>query len=157
MLRAIGLVGSEQAKFTEVTERVARQLCRELIQRSGAEYVVSGACHLGGVDIYAVEEARKLGFDDAHIIEHKPAVLEWSRGYMPRNVKIACDSSEVYCITVTELPQGYTGMRFKLCYHCKTSSHVKSGGCWTVKQAKAYGKQVGIYAITPDGNVQVEL
>jgi hypothetical protein len=44
--------------------------------------------------------------------------------------------------------EGYNGMRFNYlrggpgpwCYHCNSASHVKSGGCWTLKQAVAMKK-----------------
>ena len=82
----------------------------------------------------------------------------WEDGYKPRNIEIAENSDEIYCITLTQLPESYKGMKFGNCYHCHTTSHIKSGGCWTVWYAKRkLHKHVGIYAITPDGAVRVEL
>lgn len=141
MMYILGIVGSEAAKFTPHTEQLAREKIHDLIVRAMnfADRVVvcSGKCHLGGIDIWAVEEAHALGLTT---VEHPPKVMSWERGYKPRNMQIAKDSNEVVCITVKELPPGYTGMRFKLCYHCGTNAHVKSGGCWTVKYAQSLGK-----------------
>lgn len=138
----VGIVGSEAAKFTPDTEQRARVLIRSLL--SPGDVVVSGKCHLGGIDIWAVEEAQAMGLE---IVEHAPKVHNWFQGYMPRNLKIADDSEIVHCITLKELPSTYTGMRFKLCYHCGTDEHVKSGGCWTVKQAKRMGKRGMVHVI----------
>lgn len=137
----IGIVGSEAAKFTHETEAQCRGLIRMCI--SPGDVIISGGCHLGGVDSYAIEEARKLGNET---IEHLPEKLEWD-GYKKRNMKIAEDSDKVFCFTVSKLPTGYRGMRFPLCYHCKLTDHVKSGGCWTVKYAKKIGKEGVVYIV----------
>jgi hypothetical protein len=146
----IGIVGSEQAKFTPLTERAARAFIRRLLTRPGVSAVVSGACHLGGVDSYAREEGEAIG---RAVFEFAPAVRSWSDGYKPRNAKIASASDHVVCITVRELPASYEGMRFPLCYHCKVATHVKSGGCWTVNEAIRLGKGGYVYVIEPDGRV----
>lgn len=128
----IGIVGHEAAKFTPNGEEQARQLIRTLLQNPKS-ILVSGHCHLGGIDIWAEEEARKLGRD---MIIYPPAAYNWHDGYKPRNIKIAQTSDIVHCIVVDELPATFTGYRFLYCYHCKTSNHIKSGGCWTAKRAK---------------------
>lgn len=133
----IGIVGSEAAKFTSETEEKARKVIRKLLLSRKYDFVVSGKCPLGGIDVWAIEEAKLMGIA-TH--EFPPKVNSWQNGYMPRNIKIAAESDHVACITLKDLPPHYTGMRFKLCYHCGTSSHVKSGGCWTVKYAKKIGK-----------------
>lgn len=131
----IGIVGSEAAKFTPSTEFMARELIKTLLKN--ATRVVSGGCHLGGIDAWAAEEARAAGIP---VTEYLPKVRAWEGGYKQRNMQIAEDSDLCVCITVKELPPSYTGMRFNTCYHCGTSTHVKSGGCWTVKYAKKIGK-----------------
>lgn len=140
----IGIVGSEAAKFTPETEWKARAKIEWLIISTGATEVVSGECHLGGIDVWAREaaEARGLKFTG-----FAPVTRSWSTGYKPRNLQIAEYSDKVACITVRELPPGYDGMRFKLCYHCGTDAHVKSGGCWTVKEAKKLGKPGKVFVI----------
>ncbi len=79
--------------------------------------------------------------------EYPPHVYSCQAGYMPRNIRIAEASDHVACVTLKELPPGYTGMRFRLCYHCGTTEHVKSGGCWTVKYARKIGKTGEVIAL----------
>jgi hypothetical protein len=144
----LGIVGSEAAKFTPRTEQLARIQIRALIaqQLYGGQSVTvcSGRCHLGGIDIWAVEEARAMR---CPVIEHPPKRLNWSEGYKPRNMKIAETSDQVVCITLRTLPDSYKGMRFTSCYHCSSNEHVKSGGCWTVKYARNLGKPGTIIVI----------
>lgn len=148
---AIGIVGSEAKKFTSRTEELAREVIRNLFISTHATLVVSGACHLGGVDRFAIEEAEKC---DLAIKEFPPRDFNWDTGYRPRNILIAKRSQEVYCITVDTLPVGYDGMRFAICYHCRTSSHVKSGGCWTVKYAREkLGRKTGVYVVSQQGTI----
>lgn len=149
----VGIVGSEALKFTSSTEATARDVIRKLLQRPGVEAVISGACHLGGVDVFAIEEGRKLGIAT---IEYPPTVLSWEQGYKPRNIAIANNSDEVYCVTVDVLPKGYNGMQFEICYHCGTRTHVKSGGCWTVKYARRTGRRTAVYVVCADGSVRIE-
>jgi hypothetical protein len=140
----LGIVGSEAAKFTPETEVKARITIRHLIQKTHATTVISGGCHLGGIDVWAMQEAWDMG-----VLTHefKPATLKWEGGYRQRNILIAKNSDIVYCITVKELPPDYKGMRFTYCYHCGTDQHIKSGGCWTVKKARVLRKQTGIIVI----------
>lgn len=139
----LGIVGHEAAKFTAETERLARLEIRNLLGPHVIA-VVSGACHLGGIDIWAVEEAQSAGKET---IEFPPATRRWEGGYKDRNVAIAENSDRVICIVVKKLPEGYQGMRFPYCYHCKTDSHVKSGGCWTARYAGKLGKPFEIIEI----------
>lgn len=133
----IGIVGHESAKFTPETEEKARTIIRELLADSNS-VLVSGRCPLGGIDVWAEEEADKLGRKK---IIHPPKVNSWEAGYKIRNLAIVRDSHVVHNIVVEKYPPNYTGkMRFKYCYHCKTSNHVKSGGCWTAHKAKLKGK-----------------
>ena len=145
----IGIVGSEEAKFTPETQAKARAYIRLLLSDPRVTGAVSGECHLGGIDIWAREEAEALGVP---FTPHPPATLNWSDGYKPRNLKIAQDSDVVVCITLKELPETYTSMRFPQgCYHCKTppEHHIKSGGCWTMKQAEKMGKKGYLKVILP--------
>lgn len=149
----IGIVGSEKSKFTELTEQLARQCIRTILTQSQATHVVSGACHLGGVDIWAVEEGKLLGLG---VIEFPPSRLEWgttTQGYQGRNIEIAKTSDEVYCITVDVMPPWGDKV---YCYHCKTNMHVKSGGCWTARHAKRLKKPAAIYVVSNDGTLTVQ-
>lgn len=130
----VGIVGSEAAKFTLETEQLARSAIKQLL--GPRDIVVSGACHLGGIDIWAIEEAKLLGLEYK---EYKPRELSWPY-YKARNEQIARNSDIVCCITIKNYPESYAGLRFSYCYHCKRDDHIKSGGCWTVKHAKAIGK-----------------
>lgn len=147
--RYIGIVGHESAKFTELGEQRARALIRYLLSL-GEHIVVSGGCHLGGIDIWAEEESRAMGREP---IVFKPTRLQWSGdgGFEFRNNQIAMKSDEVHSLVVDALPATYTGMRFKLCYHCNKTDHVKSGGCWTAKRARLLGKPGLIHVIRNDG------
>jgi hypothetical protein len=140
----IGIVGSEAAKFTPGGEKAAKLLIRALISPPSVIEVVSGDCHLGGIDIWAQEVTEKLG---KKFTAFTPAKRNWENGYRPRNLRIAHRSDEVHCITVRRLPPGFEGMTHALCYHCNTDTHVKSGGCWTMKQARREGKKGILHVI----------
>lgn len=137
-MKVVGIVGVEEAKL-HPQERLlmAIQRVRDILIEEKATAVSSGACHLGGIDIIAEQVGHELGL--GHII-YPPKSKDWTNGYKPRNLAIAKASDVVYCITVKTLPDDYKGMRFPLCYHCRTTDHVKSGGCWTVKEARKMGK-----------------
>jgi len=139
-----GIIGCEKSKFTPITEASARFLIEVLLKPG--DVLVSGGCHLGGIDIWAEERANTIGISK---IIHYPERLQWNGGFKERNLKIAKDSDIVYCITLKEYPSTYTGRRFSYCYHCNTSDHVKSGGCWTANRAK----EAQWYIINPDGQI----
>jgi len=133
----IGIVGSEAAKFTALGEIHAREKIRQEIELDEVTKVVSGGCHLGGVDIWAIEIAKVF---DKETQVFLPEHLSWEY-YKKRNLQIVAASDLVVCVTVDRLPDNFSGMRFDFCYHCGSREHVKSGGCWTMKQAKLHGKQ----------------
>lgn len=129
----LGIVGSEAAKFTSDWEDLARVAILDLIAKYKPSMVVSGACHLGGIDKWAIEEARLKSIE---IQEFPPQFKTW-QSFKRRNIEIAELSERVICITVRDLPPGFKeGGWERYCYHCKTDSHIKSGGCWTVKYAR---------------------
>lgn len=130
----IGIVGSEAAKFTEETEAKAKNEIYKLVIQS--TQIVSGGCHLGGIDIWARELALEF---KVPFTEFLPKNLNWT-GYSARNLKIARNADKIVCITVASYPSSYKGMKFTMCYHCQTNKHIKSGGCWTVKKAIKLGK-----------------
>lgn len=138
----LGIVGHEAAKFTPTTERIVRRMIRAKIDILKPALVVSGACPLGGIDIWAIEEA-----DACRVAtqDFQPRSNDWSTGFKPRNIQIAEASDVVICFVVDRLPATYTGRRFDLCYHCVRrkgggTDHIKSGGCWTVNHAESIGK-----------------
>lgn len=146
----LGIVGHAADKFTPTTEKAAKEIIRNLLSTLGpGDALVSGGCHLGGIDIWAEEIADELGLRK---IIHHPRKLQWSGGYRERNLKIAKDSDTVVCIVVKKHPPGFKGRRFTYCYHCNTFDHVKSGGCWTAKK-----NNVAVwYEIAPDGEFIVK-
>lgn len=146
MRAVVGIVGHEALKFTPETEAKAREAINKILKDHDARMVISGACHLGGIDIWAIEEAQRWGIPS---FECAPTRLMWSGrgGFMDRNQQIAQRSDVVYSIVVKELPATYTGMKFERCYHCNTTTHVKSGGCWTAKYARTIGRQAHIVEI----------
>lgn len=140
----VGIVGSEEAKFTDVGKIRAIAVIEKLIERPEVEEVVSGQCHLGGIDIWAIQIAFAHG---KKITEFPPRRQSWEF-YRRRNLLIAERSHEVHCITVNVLPIHFMGMTFPLCYHCGTRDHVKSGGCWTMKKAIEMGKVGELHVVS---------
>lgn len=146
----IGIVGAETSKFTAQGEAEAKEIIRGLL--AGGHFLVSGGCHLGGVDIWAEEIQRELG---GAMQIHYPPKRQWEGGYKVRNELIARDSEIVHCIAVRRLPHSYSGMVFEECYHCHTDDHIKSGGCWTMHKAMEWGKkgQLHILDNREDANI----
>jgi hypothetical protein len=135
----LGIVGHAADKFTVDAERLAKSAILGAFGRHLPTTVVSGHCHLGGVDLWAEELAAAMGIATKI---HAPRVRSWGApgGYRDRNLAIARDSDLVLVVVVRELPAGYTGMRFgdggtdgAGCYHClgRNPRHVKSGACFT--------------------------
>ena len=139
----VGIVGSEAAKFGKQSEQTAKSIIMELLNRPGVTGYSSGHCHLGGIDIWTEEIGNSLRLEP---FVFPPRTRNWE-GYKARNIQIAEKSDEVHCITLKVLPESYTGMRFLICYHCMTTDHVKSGGCWTMKYAEKLGKRTGLHVI----------
>lgn len=97
--------------------------------------VISGGAK--GVDSIAVEVAKELGHI---IIEILPSKKDWE-SYKERNMKIAQECDELYCIT--------TQTKNEKCYHHKPKQdHQKTAGCYTSNQAKQLGKPCRLI-ITP--------
>ena len=139
----IGIVGHEAAKFTPKGEIEAKHIIAGLLD-NGSDVLVSGGCHLGGIDIWAEEKA---AFNGMKAIICLPRVRSWEKGYKPRNIQIAEESDIVHCLVVDKLPSDFQGMRFEYCYHCDSNEHVKSGGCWTMHHAASLGKPVQLHVI----------
>ena len=147
---AIGIVGHESAKFDFKTKTAAQKLIDDLI---GPEVttVVSGGCHLGGIDIWAEEAAKAKGIETKIFL---PKRLSWYAGYKQRNLDIVYHSDTVHVIVVDTYPASYAGaLRFNECYHCHATDHIKSGGCWTGWQAVRSGKIATWWIIRPDGSI----
>jgi len=144
----IGIVGHEAKKFTPHTEAMAKELITQLLMKDWLPLrmteMISGHCHLGGIDIWAEEIAQSMGMP---MTIFPPKNQNWSTGYKPRNIQIAETAHIIHNIVVARYPENYDGMRFvdaktglPYCYHCKTDTHVKSGGCWTARYAQDLNK-----------------
>lgn len=140
----IGIVGAERAKFTKKGRLAAKQKIITILNSYPNVHLISGGCHLGGIDIWAEEVAEELGIPKTIF---KPKNQSWSGGYRERNLKIARESDIVYIITVNRLPKKFVGMKFPKCYHCNTRKHIKSGGCWTGHKAIEFGKKANWYIV----------
>jgi len=141
----IGIVGNGTDKFTDAGAWRAIDLIQSLVR--SADVVLSGHSPVGGVDIWAEEQAQFLDIPmDIKIpLQHK-----WDApyGYKQRNLDIARESDIVHVIVADRYPDEYTGRRFKMCYHCKTDDHIKSGGCWTGRKAQLeFGNEAVWYII----------
>lgn len=135
---SLGIVGHAAEKFTPTTERLARRAIDRAIKALNPGRIVSGGSPMGGVDRWAEDAARAAGIE---MVVHLPERHQ-ERYFLARNRLIAQDSSHLIVVVVTELPPGFSGMAFPVCYHCKTKEHVKSGACWTAKRALELGKRV---------------
>lgn len=146
----IGIVGNGSDKFTAVGATRAKAAIKNLLydeidNHEGNVIVVSGHSPVGGIDIWAEEIGDILGCD---LDIKTPEVHQWNPpgqyGYRARNLDIAKDSDVVYVIIALEYPEEYEGRRFDSCYHCTWHDvpwHVKSGGCWTGKEAIKAGNE----------------
>lgn len=81
----VGIVGHESATFTATTEAQARAIIRELLAPSDA-ILISGHSPVGGIDIWAEEEAHILG---RSMMIFPPKSMDWATGFKPRNLQIA--------------------------------------------------------------------
>lgn len=162
MLPNVAIVGHAADKFTPESEAQARSVIRQIFEMYNNKCtLVSGGCHLGGVDQWAEEIADELGLAKRIFV---PAHRSWSNGYKPRNIKIADTCHTAWCIVVEQYPAEYKGMRFEqdgkpFCYHCQKQrpAHVKSGGCWTIKRASRAKKPVYWVLINPERQGEEEI
>lgn len=149
----VGFVGNGADKFTPVGEMLARQfIANELWMHDqdypgeGVDAMVSGHSPVGGIDIWAEEEAEAQGIALNLKIPEIPAWNPHGYGFKARNIDIATDSDVLYVVLADVYPEEYAGMRFDKCYHCvrfrPNLTHVKSGGCWTGNYAIQLGRYV---------------
>ncbi len=91
--------------------------------------IISGGAK--GVDSIASDLAKELGFQ---IKIYKPEKEEWNY-YRQRNLKIAENCDELYCITIKALSKK------SWCYHHKPKQdHQKTAGCHTANSCKQMKK-----------------
>jgi hypothetical protein len=142
----IAIIGNAGDKFTETTKNISKELIRSWLHPG--DILISGGCHLGGIDIWAEEIAKDMGIET---IIYRPRLLQWNPlreyGFKKRNMDIAENCEVLNVIVVKDYPPGYKGYRYAKCYHCNTKDHVKSGACWTAKRAMLLGKKVTWFMI----------
>lgn len=140
----IAIVGHEASKFTPTGEARARVLIAHLLTGESNTSLVSGGCHLGGIDIWAEEFAKRAGYP-THIF--LPAGRSWNAGYKSRNIQIARTCDILHCLAVDHLPASFAGLTYSSCYHCSRTDHVKGGGCWTMNYAAKLGRPTKLHII----------
>ncbi len=120
----VGIVGSDGRKFDKLSEKKARDRISQIIAYEIISHphmnivIVSGHCHLGGIDIFAEEIANKF---EISMIPYPPNNLRWEPdGFKARNMRIAQKSDILYVL----------------------SNDDWNGGMWTGNYAKKLGKTV---------------
>jgi predicted Rossmann fold nucleotide-binding protein DprA/Smf involved in DNA uptake len=103
--------------------------------RDGSVSIISGGAK--GVDSFAVDIAKKLGFRTK---EYLPEKQSW-KYFKIRNQKIADECDVIFCFTISKKEND--------CYHHKfpEKPHLKTGGCWTLEKAREMGKPSDVILI----------
>lgn len=146
----LGIVGHAEDKFTELGKNRAIGCIHsivhgyhnhdlDMVSREDI-VIVSGRCPIGGVDVWAEEQA-KLDKFETDIKAPRQNSWNGEYGFKARNLDIAKDSDIVYVILADSFPETFKGKKFTYCYHCKSPDHIKSGACWTAHQAIKLGKK----------------
>jgi len=152
----IGIIGHGADKFTSRSKLVAIATIRfilhgklKAIPLTDKIIVVSGHSPVGGIDIWAEEVALEHDFETDLKI---PKQYKWDAtyGFKQRNIDIAESSDELHVILVDKYPPNFKGFKFTKCYHCNSADHVKSGACWTARQARILDKTVIYHIIKND-------
>jgi len=138
----VAFVGASKI-FTENEERDVRQFCTSTIKTFPSNVVIiSGGAE--GVDKIAIEVAKNLGYETQ---VYSPKEKKWEPptkdGYKARNIQIANECNELFCIA---LPY-----RLSKCYHHrdteKIREHEKTAGCFTLNLAQIQNKPVKFLVI----------
>ena len=131
-MKYLGIVGSSH--LSEVEEMYVRKIIPLLINSYRLEHhfddvgVVTGDAN--GVD-KLVWEYVKLDEELTNNSRRYEADDKTWESFRPRNLTIVSRADSVICLT--------TKKKTIACYHCH-EEHQRSGGCWTVKEAKKRGK-----------------
>lgn len=140
----IGIIGNGTDKFSTSGMQRAFVVIDSILGRSGPDdRLVSGHSPVGGIDIWAEERAKALEHYDPELI-FSPKVNAWNPpgeyGFKARNIDIAKHSDELHIIVASDYPVDYRAERYThrkdgqtvpFCYHCMTTTHVKSCACRT--------------------------
>ncbi len=137
----LAIVGTSKT-LTANEEQEIRQYCTQIIKQydKNNTIIISGGSK--GVDTLAIEIATSMGFK-TDTEDYKPATEHWEdqkgkKGYKSRNLLIANDCDELFCIT--------TQVHDIECYHHDPpANHQKTAGCFTLNEAKRLGKKVTLH------------
>lgn len=116
----VGIVGSEEKYWTRELKEKAIKAIESILGEK--DILVSGGCHLGGVDIWAEEVADRKGLEKIIF----PAKQHRWYYYKKRNIKIA-ETADI----VVDIEPGDRD----------------SGGMWTLKYAESLKKYTNIVRI----------
>jgi len=132
----VAIVGTSHIN-TDQEKRDVKRLCSTILSKyepKDTTIITGGAI---GVDSIAQEVALILRFKTK---VYRPEIQFWEddkgkTGFKTRNLKIANDCDELYCITMR--------IHDKKCYHHdQPQEHRKTAGCWVLKHAKLLNKKV---------------
>lgn len=132
----VAIVGTSH-NLSENEERDIRQYCSQIIKSydiSDTIIITGGA---KGVDSIALDIAAQLKYNTR---TYTASSNDWER-FKKRNIKIAEDCDELFCIT--------TPVKDTPCYHHKPrQNHQKTAGCYTMNRTKALNKTTTLF-VTP--------
>lgn len=142
----IAIVGTSHA-MTENEERDVQQYVAMILKDFSPKtnIIISGGAK--GVDSIAIEVARSMEFPT---VTYHPEIQEWEpkngKGYKDRNLQIAIDCDQLYCISIPTHEIA--------CYHHKNIEHKlipheKTAGCWTMNKAIELEKMCRLL-VTPE-------
>jgi len=114
------IVGSSKAKETTNVMKTLHNIIGQFNPKH--DIFVSGGAK--GIDSIAEDIATRLGFKTEICY---PAYEGWE-AYKVRNMTISNISQYLYCVVLKGNDE--------FCYHCKSGTHNRSGGCWTYEYAR---------------------
>lgn len=118
----VGIVGSSKAPITEGNIKFVENIIKDYDKMTTV--IVSGGAK--GVDTLAKLASERLNYK---FVAFSPTAENWE-AYKKRNLEIAKE-----CNIVISVALPYSGNR---CYHCNSTLHDKTAGCWTARKCKKY-------------------
>lgn len=138
----LGIVGAEERSWIQLEKLKAREFILNFITEVKPDYITSGHCPLGGVDLWAEEFAKLLNIPTKIF---PPEVNGWSdwngkKGYKTRNLEIA-KASDILLVVSPIL----------------NNKVVRNGGEWTGEQAsKMPGKTVKWIRVSEIDQIKID-